>query len=327
MISRGPLSRRPRMQFVKLLFLTLIMAVPAGAADRAAAEENYRQGNELFDGFRFGDAAAAYERAIGEDPKYLDAYFNRALAEEMTDRAKALRDWNKFVEVAGDAPDYVDQIGQANARIQILSRMPEYPEGLQPSHYVSSAGDYYREIAEESDSRLWRSFPVRVSMGPVPSANWAQGVREAIRIWKGVFPLELTADPDDANIIFDWSSGTGDDSHAGEEQDWVQFHRADNDLTGRTVAFIRIQTFRNWSKDEMRAVSLHEMGHALGIKGHSESKGDIMYFQMQEKARRVYIPNVILPIDWKSLVSMPSQRDLNTLIRLYNAPGSIVRLK
>src|SRR5579872_28062 len=128
MISRGPLSRRPRMKFVKLLFLTLIMAVPAGAADRAAAEENYRQGNELFDGFRFGDAAAAYERAIGENPKYLDAYFNRALAEEMTDRAKALRDWNKFVEVAGDAPDYVDQIGQANARIQILSRMPEYPE-------------------------------------------------------------------------------------------------------------------------------------------------------------------------------------------------------
>jgi predicted Zn-dependent protease len=142
-----------------------------------------------------------------------------------------------------------------------------------------------------------------------------------------LLPLELTADPDEADIIFDWSSGTDGESHAGEEQDWVQFNRVGDESGGRRVANIRVDISRNWSKDEMRAIVLHELGHALGIKGHSDSKGDIMYYQMQDNPHRVYIPRVIVPIEWKSLVSKPSQRDLNTLIRLYNAPGSIVRLQ
>jgi predicted Zn-dependent protease len=84
---------------------------------------------------------------------------------------------------------------------------------------------------------------------------------------------------------------------------------------------------RQWSKDEMRAIVLHELGHALGIQGHSESKGDIMFWQVQEKNRQVYVPGVYYPIAWKSLVSKPSQRDLNTLIRLYNTPGPVIRMK
>ena len=68
------------------------------------------------------------------------------------------------------------------------------------------------------------------------------------------------------------------------------------------------------------------MGHALGIHAHSESKGDIMYFEVQKKNHQMAIPGVIFPVSWKSLVSKPSQRDINTLIRLYNTPGSVVRL-
>jgi predicted Zn-dependent protease len=109
--------------------------------------------------------------------------------------------------------------------------------------------------------------------------------------------------------------------------DWVQFRRVGNELTGRKVAFISVDLSRNWSKDEMRAIVLHEMGHALGIRGHSSSKGDIMYFQVQEKNRQVRVPGVYYPFVWKSLVSKPSQRDLNTLIRLYNTPGVVIRLK
>jgi predicted Zn-dependent protease len=75
----------------------------------------------------------------------------------------------------------------------------------------------------------------------------------------------------------------------------------------------------------MRAIVLHELGHALGIKGHSLSKGDIMYWQVQEKNRQVRVPGIAYPFAWKTLVSKPSQRDLNTLIRLYNTPGIVAR--
>ena len=138
--------------------------------------------------------------------------------------------------------------------------------------------------------------------------------------------MELTADPDEADIRFNWEGGTDIEGAAGEEMDWVQFRRVGNELTGRKVAFISVDLSHDWSKDEMRAIVLHELGHALGIRGHSSSKGDIMYYQVQEKHHQVMIPGVIYPVAWKSLVSKPSQRDLNTLIRLYNTPGIVERM-
>jgi predicted Zn-dependent protease len=307
-----------------LIFLT----VPAAAADHAAAKDDYRQGNQAFDQFRFTDAAAAYNRAIGEDPQLLEAYYNLSLADEMVDRQKAIADWRRFARLAAGAPDFKYQVGQADARIQILSMMPVYPDALLPSHYVSSAGDYYQDIAELSESRKWNAFPVKVCIGNVPQADWAQGAREALDIWKSMLPLDLVAEPDNADIRFDWSGDEDmDGGRVGEETDWVQFRREGNELSGRKVAVVSINLSRRWSKDEMRAIVLHEMGHALGIADHSPSKGDIMYWQMQEKNRHVALPGTISPIAFKSLVSKPSQRDLNTIIRLYNTPGIVLRLK
>jgi predicted Zn-dependent protease len=304
----------------------LLLAMPALAAGQDAAKASYKQGNDFFDNFRFAEAAAAYERATEQDPKFLEAYFNHALAEEMVDRQKSIADWKHFAELAANVSDFSDELGQAQARVEGLTLLPAYPEGLQPSHYESSAGDYYKEVAEVSESHTWRTFPIKVCIGSVPNADWAQGTREAFKIWHSMFPLELTADSDEADIIFDWQSGTSDDTHGGEESDWVQFRREGDSVTGRKVAHIAIDLRRRLTKDEIRAIVLHEMGHALGIQGHSESKGDIMFFQVQEKGHQIPIPGVIFPVFWKSLVSKPSQRDINTLIRLYNTPGSVVRL-
>jgi predicted Zn-dependent protease len=99
------------------------------------------------------------------------------------------------------------------------------------------------------------------------------------------------------------------------------------ELSSRKVAYVAVNLSRNWSREEMRAIVLHELGHALGIRGHSLSKGDIMYFEVQEKGHHVRVPGVYYPIIWKSLVSKPSHRDLNTLIRLYNTPGVVMRMK
>jgi predicted Zn-dependent protease len=312
-----------RRRIVGLLFL--LSGAVCLAADRQAATESFRQGNDLFDGNRFADAAAAFGHAVEQDPQFFEAYYNRALADEMVDRQKAIADWTQFAAVASHASEFKYQVGQANARLQILNMLPAYPEALQPSHYVPAAGDYFGEISESSESERWSAFPIKVWIGNVPTGNWAQGAREAFGIWKEMFPLELSAEQDDADIRFDWGGRTDIEGAAGEEKDWVQFRRVGNELTGRKVAFITFDLSRNWSKDEMRAIVLHEMGHALGIRGHSSSKQDIMYFQVQEKNRQVRVPGVYYPFAWKTLVSKPSQRDLNTLIRLYNTPGIVER--
>lgn len=308
--------------------LAFLIFIPVLApVDHEAAKESYRQGNEYFDQSRYPDAASAYARALEQDPQFLEAAFNKALADEMVDRQKSLADWGHFAQAAGNSPDFKYQVGQANARIQILKALPVYPDALQPSHYVSSAGDYYGEIAEDSESSRWQSFPVKVWIGDVPNGNWHQGVREAFDIWHDMVPMELTADSDEADIRFEWDAEQNmDEGHAGEERDWVQFESAGNSVTSRKVAHIAIALVRNWTKDEMRALTLHEMGHALGIRGHSPSKGDIMYWHLQESNRRMPIPRMYYPLILKSLVSKPSQRDLNTLIRLYNTPGVVTRM-
>ena len=54
------------------------------------------------------------------------------------------------------------------------------------------------------------------------------------------------------------------------------------------------------SQKEMRTVCLHEIGHAIGLWGHSPHPGDICYPTASSQH--------------------PSQRDINTLLRLYDTP-------
>ena len=298
-------------------------ASPAG--DREKAMAAYREGNGLFDQNHFADAVAAYSRALEEDPQYAEAYHNRALANEMVDRQKAIEDFRHFVEVASSQPDLKYDIARVKARLQILESMPLLPEPMQPSHYVVAAGDYYWAISRSSEGEEWARLPVKVFLGSAPEIKWQEGTRDAFNTWSALFPLQLVALPQNADIRMGWEEALLETEHAGEAVEWVRIRRVGGELTGRRIAVIVVDVRRRWSKDEMRAIVLHEMGHALGIKGHSDSAKDIMYWLMQEKAYQIPVPVIHYPLFWRSLVKQPSQRDINTLIRLYNFAGTSAR--
>lgn len=287
----------------------------------------FREGNDLLNRGRFADAVANYDRCLAADPHFAKAYFNRALSNEMVDRAKALEDWKRFVEAAADDPGLKWDVARAQARIQILDRMPPLPEGLSPSRYVGAAEDFYRLVAAESDGAQWRDFPVKVFLGSAPSVKWQLGVREAYEIWAAVFPVKMELYRDKADIRIGWEESVQGEGHAGEEMDWVRTVRVGDRMSGRRIALITVDLSRNWSKDEIGAIMLHEFGHALGIKGHSDSNKDIMFWQMQEKFRQIPTPILPAPLFWRSLVKKPSQRDSNTLIRLYNSAGYVTPLR
>jgi predicted Zn-dependent protease len=304
-----------------------VLSSSSALADHAAAVAAYREGNDLFDENRFAEAVAAYGRAIGEDSQYAEAYHNLALASEMVDRQKAIEAWQRFLDVAASREDLKYDVGRARARLQLLESMPALPEAMQPSHYVPAAGDYYYSISAESEGGEWRDLPVKVHLGNAPRLEWQDGAREAYDNWAKVFPLELVAEPKGADIRIGWDESMLEERHAGEESDWVQFRYEGGRLQGRRYAVITVDLSRRWSKDEMRAVIAHEFGHALGIKGHSPNKGDIMFWQVQERTYRVGVSGIPLPAFWRSLVKQPSQRDINTLIRLYNSAGSSQRFR
>jgi predicted Zn-dependent protease len=296
-----------------------------GDADQGEAARHFREGNGLYDQGHFAGAAADFDRSLREDPQFLEAYYNRALAEEMLDRQKAIEDWKRFVEQAAGHEDLKWDRARAEARIQILETLPAPPAGLLPTHYVEAAGDYYARVATGSEGAQWRSFPLQVFLGSAPQLKWQQGAREAFDLWSAMLAMQIVAMPDRADIRLGWQESVDQAGRAGEEMDWVRTVSAGKQMNSRRVAIITVDLSRNWSKDEMRAIMLHEFGHALGIKGHSDSKKDIMYFELQERYRQIPVPALPTPIFWKSLAKQPSQRDVNTLVRLYNSAGFISR--
>jgi len=322
---RRVLNRVTCLSFSLLIFGSLL-ALPVRAGDRESARSHYSQANGLFDQGRFNEAVAGYDRAIAEDPKYIEAYYNRALAKEMIERGAAIEDWQRFLDAAAGSEQFKWDVARAKARVQMLKAKPPLPDAMQPSRYVAGAGDYYRVIALASEGEQWSQLPVKVFLGSAPQVKWQQGTREAFDIWSAVFPMQLVATMEAADIRIDWAGSVSEDGRVGEESDWVRIKRVGDELHGRRVATITVDVSRNPVKDEMRAIMLHELGHAIGIKGHSDSKKDIMYWQMQEKSRQIQTPaGIPLPWVWRTLVKEPSQRDVNTLIRLYNSAGTIAR--
>jgi len=318
----------PRCLVVVALALAATGAVGrAAGGDREQAKGFFGEGNGLLDRQHFAEAAAAYTRAIEQDPDYAEAIHNRGIANEMVDRAKAIQDYQRFIELAGDSPDLRFDMARVWARLQLLESMPALPEMLQPGRYVVEVGDYYWDISEGSEGEECKKFPIKVYLGSAPENKWQEGTREAFNIWREILPLELVALPQNADIRMAWEISVSGGEHAGEAYEWVEFPRGRDGMTSRKVAVIRINLEFPWSKKEMRAIVLHEMGHALGIKGHSTTRDDIMYARMQEKTRQINVPLIPFPLFWRTLVDRPSQRDINTLIHLYNCAGMITRFQ
>jgi predicted Zn-dependent protease len=315
----------------QLVFRNVVVAILsvvclAKAGDRAKAKAAYAEANKQFDRGQFALALEGYKAAIGEDPDFADAYHNLALAAEMVDRKQAIEAWGQFLKVAEGKEEYKYDLARIHARAQLLELLPVLPEAMQPARYNAEAGDYYWQVSRNSEGEEWKGFPIKVFLGSAPQMKWQKGARDAYDTWAAVIPLQLVALPNKAVIRLSWENRNLERGHAGEDTEWTEIKREGDELTARRVAVIAVDLSFNWGEDDMRAILTHELGHALGIKGHSDAKGDIMYMEMQRKIYSRKFGGFDIPF-WKSLVKKPSQRDLNTLIRLYNHAGSSVRFK
>jgi predicted Zn-dependent protease len=192
---------------------------------------------------------------------------------------------------------------------------------------ASGSGDYFSEVKLTSVGYLvWSQFPVKIYVErPTDSAessaslqrfhNWVDAVLQAVQEWSVYLPLEVVAQPEGADILIRRSrpplqtsinreTGKLNLPRARSAETRYEFYlrQAGNAPEKVLAQRFTIQLSPAQTIDYTLATARHELGHALGIWGHSPLETDTMYFSQVRNPPKI------------------SARDINTLKRVYEQP-------
>lgn len=192
------------------------------------------------------------------------------------------------------------------------------PPSLEKWQDQNNSGDYFEQIQSTKYGYLiWSHFPIKVNIETPTNINqqqaqtWVNQVSQAIKEWNNFLPLELVENSEIADIKPDIKilrqrpplqiDPISKIPRARSALATYELYNQNNFLLHRfTILLSPSQT-----GEHLQAAARHEMGHALGIWGHSPLKTDALYFSQVRKPASI------------------STRDVNTLKKIYQQSTSL----
>ncbi len=185
---------------------------------------------------------------------------------------------------------------------------------------TTETSDYFDHVTLFSDGRITRftQMPIRVHISPtLRPLPYLTAIRYAMNTWEsatdGKIRFQETETPEQADIrVNPTYSGRlafldtrlGSAKLTRLSQDASTAGQRSNTAIDFTVEVVLVLegdgTIGELSEEEMRTVCLHELGHAIGLWGHSPDTDDACHAT--------------------ATAQHPTSRDINTLLKVYDTP-------
>lgn len=288
----------------------------AEALEPNSPEIHYNLGMAYHNSGNLPKAIEEFQLALKLKPDMTDAMLNIGSSyQALGQKNEAIAWFHRYLSASPKAEDY-KAISDMIASLQ--------KDGGQQAADDPHGPDFWASITKQGLPRRWppAKLPIKVF---VDSGSLVAGMRDSFRqilidsleAWmkaaQGRLSYQQVARPDQADLVCDWTNNPGEVTGKGTESEQGVAHIFGRDTGGGSIeisrATVRILTIDKEKSEElpvsddmMKKTCLHEVGHALGLMGHSPNSHDVMFFSES-------------PTVWPVL----SKRDKATLLRLYES--------
>lgn len=300
-----------------LAVLLIVLIIALVYKSPFSALYNYNKAKSLYDQGAYEQSLPYFEKSLFADNKGILARFFYVLALSKSEPVYTVQ--KKLYDMANSK---IDDEASKYAKAQAVALRYKLIEGI--------SNNYIYNAAMGNDIVRWdiKTFPLKVyfeSKDSVP-AYYVEQILKAMEVWTdntNFVKFVQTEDEHSANILICFKR-TPDNLCTGGVCKYVTAYTEptidkDKILKRMVMTFYRTNPLKKlFTPNEVFNTALHELGHTLGIMGHSDNPEDIMYSMLEEPVS--FYPS-------HSAYQSLSLRDLKTLVLLYRIKPTISNVR